>query len=721
MRATLTAGSAIGLTLAFAGTAFAQTAPASDARDDGQLSTIVVTAEHREANPQTTPIALSVIGGDDLRNRGIKDISDLSVQAPGISFSTLQGKPMLTIRGVSSRDTTEMGDPAVTVNTDGFYLNRPYALTATMYDLDRVEILRGPQGTLNGRNSIGGAINVITKKPSDKFEGYASVQYGNYDALQTQGAINIPVADWLQVRASFFQDSHDGYRHNGIVRGDDADSKSGRLSIVFQPTYNLSGLVTLTYAHMSGAGNAAQNVAFNYNEDGSLNYGRPDGINGKDWQVYTRPYLRSTEKQVRGQLEYDAGIVKITALGGYDYTNWHHGNDQSSPDDLANAYSFDENQYPKTVNAELRIASNGSGPLQWQVGGFYFHEKSRIASGNKRPLTVGFDEYFGFRYNTKTSSKAVYGQASYELTSALKITGGIRYTKDSKAEDGYYGNISAGVIYANEEGGAKFSKVTYHAALDYALTDQNFLYAKFDTGYKAGGFNMGATNYAPEKIKTWEIGSKNRFLDNRLELNLAAYYSDYTDQQVSTYSFVEGEAVQLTQNAGSSHIYGIESDVTYRSSLLGTLGLTANWMHARYTDFLSIPEPNNPLADTSSNVQLSGNTPPQSPTWTLGASWDRDWDNVMGGTLTTQVQTKYQSATNFSFYNFAATRQGGYTTTNASLTYRPDDGAWSATAFVRNLENHTILAAAEVNGYATAYTYEFMPPRTYGVRLQYNW
>ena len=702
---------------ALADTAATATAPAPA---DG-LGDIVVTAEHVKNNAQTTAIALSVIKGDDLKAAGIADLSALSAMAPDLGFAQTEGKPMITIRGISSRDTTEVGDPAVTVSTDGFYLNRPYSLNATMYDIDRVEILRGPQGTLNGRNSVGGAINIITAHPTDHYEGYASLEYGNYNTLVAQGAINIPLSDAVQVRGSFYTSSHDGYRNNGVAGyGDDEDNKSGRIQIAFKPADNLHGLITAEYTKMGGIGDVMQNIPFAYNSTtGALIHAMPSGINSSAFNLLTKPYLDSTEKQVRGNLVYDIAGIEITALGGYDETAWHHSVDQSSQNGSSDPYQFQENQFPKTWNAELRIASKKAGPFQWQVGGFFFQENSHLVSADATPLSSGYDYYFGFAYGTKTSSEAGYAQASYQLTHQLKLSAGVRYTHDYKAEWGYYGNLTTGVVYAYQSGATSSSRPTFHIGLDDQLTRHNLVYAKFDTGYKAGGFNFGGSSYKPESVKAFEIGSKNRFLGDSLQLNLAAFYNDYANQQVSNYAYLgNGQPVQLTQNAGTSHIYGIESELIYKIPVIGTLNLTANWLHARYTNFLSVTDPSDPAA--SGNVQLAGNTPPQSPTWSLAAGLTHDWD-AFGGTLTGRIQTKYQSSSNFSFYNFADTRQAPYTMSDAFLTFRPGDSGWSVTAYVKNLENRTVLSDAEQSQYAAAYAYEFYPPRTYGLRIQYNW
>jgi iron complex outermembrane receptor protein len=600
-------------------------------------------------------------------------------------------------------------------------MNRAYGLSANLYDIDRIEVLRGPQGTLNGRNSVGGAINIVTAKPMDHFAAETSLQYGNYSSLELRGMVNVPFSDQVQVRTAFLSASNNGYLDNTPqARGDRQDDKSARVQIAFQPVNHLTGLITAQYTDQQGTGDILQYIPFIYTATGALDHDLPPGINSRKFPLGTQPFMRMNSVQVRAQLAYDFGGVEVTAITGYDHTNYAQGVDQTLAGVTTTAYQWKPTQKPDTYNGEIRIASKTSAPFQWQVGGFYFSEKANLVSGDVAALPGGgYNEYFGFVYGTKQRSEAGYAQASYQLTPKLKLTGGVRYTHDYKQEAGYFGDLTGGVVYGRGEGSDASSKATIHLAADYALTPWNMLYAKYDTGYKAGGFNLGGSAYDPETVKGYEIGSKNRFLDNTLQLNLAAFDYDYTKQQVANYATLStGQPVQLTQNAGASRIYGAEADLTYKLPAIGTLDLSASYLHARYTDFLSIASPSDPKA--SGNVQLAGNRPPQAPTWSFGMGLEHGWE-VPGGTLTGRIQSKAQSASYFSFYNFADTRQKAYAMSDAFLTYQPAADHWKVSAYVRNLTDKVVFKDAEESQYAGAYGYEFFPPRTYGVRLEYSW
>jgi iron complex outermembrane receptor protein len=244
-----------------------------------------------------------------------------------------------------------------------------------------------------------------------------------------------------------------------------------------------------------------------------------------------------------------------------------------------------------------------------------------------------------------------------------------------------------------------------------------------DTGYKAGGFNFGGAPYNPETVTSYEVGSKNRFFDDTLQWNSAAFFENDTAQQVQTYAFLSnGLPEALTENAGKSRIYGVESDVIDKVPVLGTLNATVDYLHARYTDFLSVADPSDPKA--TGNVQLAGNTPPQAPTWSAALGLEHGWP-AFDGTITGRIQTKIQSSENFSFYNYPDTEQRGYQMSDMFLSYAPTAegpaGHWKVTAYVKNFTNSAVFSTAQEDEYAYAYTYQWFPPRTYGLRFETSW
>jgi iron complex outermembrane receptor protein len=669
---------------------------AQDTTAEG-LEEIVVTAEKRESTEQKTPIAMSVFSSDVLEQNDVGNLADISAIAPSVSFAKEFAAAIVTIRGVSSRDATETGDPAVALNVDGFYFQRAIGLGDSIFDLERVEVLRGPQGTLYGRNATGGAMNFITAKPKKDFEASAAVSFGNYNAISTEGMLNIPLSDRVQMRASFATREHDGYRNNSPAQdGDDADAEAARLHLAFQPTDNFEGLLTAELVKLGGTGGVIAGVPLTDN---------PKDRNSEKWPLsLPSGYLDTTATSFRWNFQYHFGFADLTYLGGFrklDYSNLLDLDGLESP-----ALYFQQNENPKTWNHELRLSSNGDGPFLWQVGGFYFEEKNDLLTyfqsydGSNTPANL-----FTFVYPDITmKSKAVFGQGTWKFTDAWSVEAGIRYTQDDKSREGYL-DYGSGVL--QQDASSDSSKTTYHAGLNWQLTDANLLYAKIDTGYKAGGFTDAAA-YDPETITAYEIGAKNRFLDNSLQLNLSAYYYDYADQQIN--QFVGNQT--FIRNAGKTEIYGLELEGSWLVGARTRIDGYVGYLHAEFKEF--------EIAGSEGNIDLAGNTPPQAPELSLNFGLEHTFEVGDGG-LTARFQTHYEDSSYFTFFNTKAESQDSYTRSDLLLTYAPADEKWSVQGYVRNIEDEDVLTMASAQPLFGTYVFQFAEPRTYGVRLKVNW
>lgn len=690
----------------------ATSALAQDGSQDGGqgLGDIVVTAERRPNVAQKTPIALSVYDKEALTTHGVSDLQSLARIAPDVNFGQITGSPTMTIRGISSRDTTEVGDPAVAINIDGFYSNRPYALRATLFDLERIEVLRGPQGTLNGRNAVGGAVNIITAKPTDKFEGAASFTYGNYDTLNADAFVNVPISDTLRVRVSAISRSHSGYRSTPpIADADDEDSKAGRVQILFEPSSRFKALLTAELVKVGGYGVATYSVPYVILPDGSVSHDRPPlPANGDSFVIPGPQRTDIVSKNGRWNFSYDADVVDITYLGGYSEIDYR----QTLSNTGVRLISFDQHEKPHTWNHELRIASKPDLPLTWQAGFYFFEERSKLLTSNVIPTSFSaMAPISTFQFDLLARSKALYGQASLKLASDLKLTGGVRYNWDDKSLIGgtYIADRTVTPFtysFSPRNNTGSWTKATYHAGLDWQAAPRNLIYAKFDTGYKPGGFTA-AGNYDPEEVKAYEIGSKNRLLGGQLELNLSGFYMDYTNQQVSQNVAIAGGAgAILVQNAGSSEIYGVEVNSVWAVPHVATIDLAVQLLHAEYKNFVA--------AQGSVNVNYAGNTLPQAPRYTIGLGIERALDLPGGATLTARADTKIVGSQHFQFQNFASDYQEAFSKTNLFLTFKPSSGNWYLQGYLKNIENARVLTLAQEAGAYTSYRYAFDAPRTFG-------
>jgi iron complex outermembrane recepter protein len=698
-------GFAVWAALCSANEAFAQT-EAAGAADSDSLTEVVVTANKVQSTEQKTAISMSVVTPEEISRNNVATLADLATIAPSVQFSQSDATEIITIRGVSSRDTTEVGDPAVAVNIDGLYYQRAIGLGDSIYDLERIEVLRGPQGTLYGRNATGGAINFITAKPKKDFEAAAGVTYGNYNTVQTEGMINMPVSDTVQMRAAFFTRRHDGYMDNAPAQdGDDADSQAARLHLALQPIENLDILLTGEFVHLGGNGPAIAGTPLVTDGAGNVDHNFPAALPGG--RVFPHNvssiFTDSKSTSFRGHIAYSLPFMDITYTGGYRKLDLHNSFDL---DGVADVFSgFVQNEHPVTQNHELRFSSAPNSWAQWQAGLFYFREKNTLLSLFQDVQPNPAVNLFTFNYpDVDAKSKAAFGQGSIPIVEDLRLELGVRYSKDDKLRTGF---LDYGSGIAPQDASSSSSKTTYHAALNWQATPFNLLYVKFDTGYKAGGFT-DAGPYNPETLNAVEIGAKNRWLDNRLQANISAFHYDYKDQQIS--QFVGNQTI--IRNAGQSKIDGVELDSAWLATKDDKIDGYIGYLNARFTDFA--------IAGASGNVQLAGNTPPQAPKVSINLGYQHIF-HFTPGALTARVQGHYESQSYFTFLNYNDDRQAGYTRADGFLTWNPAEAKYQLQAYVRNLTDKRILASASEQPLFGTYVYQFQDPRTYGLKVSTSW
>lgn len=694
------------------GMALASQAQAQEAEASGGLTEIVVTAEKRESTVQKSAVAMTVFDTAALKRNNVQALQDVTKLAPGVSLGANSANVIVTVRGVSSRDTNEIGDPAVSISTDGFYIQRPTGLSNSVYDLERVEVLRGPQGTLYGRNATGGAINFITAKPKDSFAANASVGIGNYGLITTEGMLNVPVSDTLAVRAAFQTTQRDGYRTNeGPARaGDDADASSARVHVLYKPTDRLSILLSGQYTKLKGVGPTLSGFAIvgatnnNYVPDLSQK-GTPHGAPNQ--------FLDTRTTSVQLGVNYDLDFATLIYSGGYRNMKYEQRRDLDGV--LTSANYFNPTENPKDWSHELRLVSQGDGPFKWQFGGFYFQEKNSLLTYYQTFATsaAGVNR-FVFSYDVLARSQALFGQASYEIVPNVTAEFGMRYSKDHKEREGFQ-NLGGSDIPQNGE--VSSDKFTYHAGVNWQATPQNLLYAKYDTGYKAGGFTdvfgQGVFNYDPETITSYEVGSKNRFLDNRVQVNLSAFLYDYKDQQTTVVNTAStGAGTSYVVNAGASRIYGGELELVAQLMTDSQFDGSVAYLHSKFTDLCLAR-----AADRSCTRDLSGNVPVQAPRWQVSAGYQHTF-YLLGGTLVPRFQTHFESNSYLGIENFRRQEQKPYWRSDAMLTYTSEDKKWELQGFIRNIGNTVVITSATAS--FGAYNYGLDAPRTFGARLTVN-
>jgi len=733
-----------------------QTAPDQPAASEtaaatGGLQEVTVTAERVPELEQKTPISIVTYNAADLAREGVVDMQSLAAADPSLQFNRNGGNGFLTMRGVSTSNTTEIGNPSVVVSIDDFVINQPTELDATLFDIGQISVLRGPQGTLFGRSATGGIVSVETVHPTKNFELSGDLEYGNYKAVNLDGAINIPFNSWLQARLALFSKAHTGYRidttpmlgsANAFAGPDDLFTQGGRFELAWEPTDHLHALFTYERLWINDTGPAVQAITFNFIDPTNINsdiyHTMPNRGDGRHFPVIGTQFYQHYENSGKWHFYMDlpAGM-QLSYLGGIDVFDRHELDSGDPPwppafDDPAalgpwvvNGYG--ENERVTTQNHELRLSSSQTGPLVWQAGVYYFLENNSLFNGvlfNADSILATHDRTY--QYGVHTPSRAVYGQASYTFNSEHTFSVGARYSADSVHRSGIH-NFKQ---YQNGE--VSSDRATWHAGYTFTPTATNLLYAKVDTGYKPGGFsNCGKSqqDYQPESVTNFEIGTKNRFLSDRLQANLSLFDMDYRDQQVAQWSAACSTGT-ITTNAGRSHIYGVEGELTALVSSADRIDLSASFLRARYDEFNAPPEYGDPaladcravtIYDASGNVvgrqcNLAGYTMPQAPTATIFLALQHAWQMGDAASLTLRLEGRYTSTEYFTAFNFGDETQKAFFVPNAFLTYSHNN--WEVGLYGRNLTNTTYLTYAAENQGGADYYYSYGAPRTFGVRVQ---
>ncbi|SAL07124.1 TonB-dependent receptor [Caballeronia arationis] len=633
---------------------------------------------------------MSVYGDAFLESTGVSDVKSLATIAPDLNYAQLQTVvPVLTIRGISSRDTTEIGDPSVVVVTDGSSNNRPYALSGTLYDLDHISVLRGPQGALYGRNAVGGIVEIATAKPSRAFEGRASVDLGNYATRNLEAMVNVPVNDVLQFRVAAISRRHDGYLNNAPqADGDDENSRSGRVTVALEPSSQLRMLFTAQQTTLKGVGPVSLDIPYIYDANGILSHEKPPFPADQRTFTYATAQSQSIDDTIaRWSVAFDLPGVELSYTGSYDNLTWRYAAD-SSPS-FAEPVSYQQNEFPKTLNQEVRASSLGDGRWSWQAGVSYFRESSSLYSANESPFDGGvYQPTLAFAYGIRTTSTAAYGQSSYWVTDKIRLTAGMRVTRDKKSREGEYFFADSNeppfdYTHVPQDDAGSWSKATVQLAAEYAPTSAMMNSLRYDTGYKSGGFSSSGS-YAPETLKGIEIGTKSLWNAQRVQINASVFDYDYSGQQIAqVVPFADGRVGTKIVNAGRTHIYGADADIHALVDPVGLLTFSVAWLHARFTDFV-VDDGN------GQNVQLAGNAPPQSPALTIGFGLEHAWmtaaERIVG-----RVDAKFQSGQHFTIYNYADDYQKPYLTADLSATWMPNRKNVEFMAYVRNVTNQRVF------------------------------
>ena len=741
--------------------------PAPEDQASG-LEDIVVTAERRSESSQRVAVPMSVVGGQELARRGVVNIETLANAIPGLKLANANVATNISLRGLPSGGATQFSDPTIGFNYGGVALNRLYSTSGALYDLERVEVLKGPQGTLYGRNATVGALNLLPNRPTQILGGNVGFEVGNYDARKLSAAFNLPINDQLATRLAVSLNQHEGYLTNGY---NDQNNMAARLGVLWDPTDDFSLYVWGDYYADDSRGNQAiyryvipgqeyqfpNNPWFGYEPAGCGNpaicptWGNSGGpafqpqfrggsVDGADG------FVDLTQHILAAEATWDRGFGTLTIIPAYvtsDLNTHTYGN------------GFEQRYATQADQTSLEVRLGGeTDRLKWLVGAFYFQEDVDSATIISEPN--GFSQIR--TPNLTDESKAVFAQGTYSILERLRLTAGLRYTSESKSVDGTTiqsgtyttttcpspgvifpaGSTNNGYVYpigyciVPNSGDLTFEDTSGKLGLELDLAERSLLYANVSTGFKAGGFAPGLppNTFRPEKLTAYTIGAKNRFFDNRLQLNLEAFYWSYEDQQISINRAINpaGQAAFPVNVPG--YVQGIEVETVGRVTDNDTLSFTVLYATGKYDVYPTVVSSAGTIGGLVDFDRVA------LPEWQASVKAEHIQPLGRFGELSFIVDSHFETETNMRPIVQTSSRPGdirpSYHIENASITYRPVDEAFSVSLFVDNIGDTPSLSTG-TTGTVGPGVY-FRPasnpldaryatigaPRTFGIRVKAN-
>ncbi|MFG6439068.1 TonB-dependent receptor [Roseateles sp. LKC17W] len=725
----LAAGQVLAQAEAPAAPAAAASEPQASSRSE--LPTVIVTAQKVMQPASKTAVALSVIGGEDLRLAGAVDARALQELSPSVQVTQESGRLQINIRGVMSINNTERGDPSNAFNVDGLYIGRPESQFSSFLDVERIEVLRGPQGTLYGRNATGGAVNVISKKPGNRLGGTVSVELGNYNARRAEATIDVPVNELLKLRAAVGSNKRDTYLKGGAGVGlEDQDDMAARLHAMLTFSPDTSLLLTAEHSKVNANGFTPVTMKGSYTgtpKGGNANWyndllnpvyiGNDDDAQRTVDPYYARPTFRLNENNgLRAEFRHNFGPAELVYQVGHLKST------------LSNSFISPFNGAPflgetlagesEQLSHELRLHSTGTGPLTWVAGAYLFEEDITRSIRYNTFINPNFTFRLKFEPTVENKAKALFGQSRYALTDTLKLVTGVRFSKDTKSARDEFNGGGLTIPASPFNRTVDFSQTTWKLGLDWDLTRDTFVYGSVSTGYKAGGFNTSSDTltYKPEELTAVELGIKTQAFKNRLQLSASVFAYDYADLQLtSTVCTTNAQNVNTcgsrTVNAASAKMTGLELEGRLRPWNDGTFDFGLSYNKSRFGSYQPV---NKPPAAPTVVIDWTGQPLDRAPKGSLRLGYTHAFDLSNGSYFEVGATARYNSGYLMSSYgDDYATRyhQPAFTKYDAQLVWRSADDRYSVQVFGKNLTEEINVENRQPG------TVNIGEPRTYGVRI----
>ncbi|MBW2369568.1 MAG: TonB-dependent receptor [Deltaproteobacteria bacterium] len=697
---------------------------AEEEAEDYMLEETTVTATKvGETKLQETPMSITAFSDEHLKGTHAFNLTELSQFVPNAQFD-LRG-PFVTgfIRGIGSVNLWMSGSQKVGFYLDGLYLLKGFGANADFFDVERIEVLRGPQGTLYGRNSVGGSVNIITKRPSDEFELKIGVEAGNYDKVRVDGMISGPIVkDKVKVRLSFSDSAHDGYVDNLIGSNPyDEDYTAMRGALQFTPTDKVE--IRLGADYRKSDNHAFPNkLIYDQGVFGGLlapMFGIPNSVLIPEdfWEVRHDVSQDDDEELwgVSGSVDIElSDSMALHSITGYrEYERYYIIDMDGSVLPLSHAALLENVQQ---FSQELQLDGNWN-RWKWILGGYYYHadDDAPFVENRLEFLGPGFVLYN--KSNIVTDAYALFANVIYDINDKLSLDAGVRYSYEEKKIDfeqstSFPHPFLPSFTLEEED---NWSAITPKFGVNYRATDDMLLFGTISRGFKSGGFfptNPPGTSIDldPEFIWSYEIGLKSDWFDRRLRANLTAFWSDYTDIQES--GGVQG--VPIVTNAAEATVKGAELELLARPVPPLTLSCSVSYLDAKYDEFITV--------DSSGNVvDVSGNTLIYAPEWKLNLGAQYVIPVYDYGFLTLRGDLTWTDDQHFfSALNNPLAGQEAYTLVNGRVRFETAGGHWSFDIYGKNLGEteylRNVMALTPLDPVGN-----IGPPRTFGIQVVYEY
>lgn len=702
----------------------------ASAADSSTLEEVVVTAERREATLQDTALSIAVVGGDQLQQKGVTNLMDALQSVPTVQVQNTvvrsENGPAISIRGVGSDGLNKQQATATYI--DGIAI---YGENGFYYDLDRVEVLSGPQGTLYGGTATGGAVNFITNKPElNAMTGSVTLGGGNHDSMRGTGILNAPIGETFAVRVAVDRSRHDHPVDSSRLEEDRLDA---RVKALWQPNDDFSLL--LGVSHYQDKGNPE--VRYSFASDGDLIQAIPLGVSEAD----------KKQNKFWAEVNWNVGIGTLTYLPAFQKRSLYSVQDSVTPAARQLITADIPSGEGELWSHELRLASNPESEISW-VGGLYYFKEDQYSLGTVVLNLPGATPVNGFNVNIITEDfvrpthRAAFGQVTVPLGETTRITGGLRYSEDKVEHPQNFVTCIFGpcntILYPFEK---TFTSLDYLARVEKDLTPDNLVYFSASSGYRPGNLAQSGNAYDNEKLRAWELGSKNRLLDGALTLNGSVFYYDYPKYQSATNiaggplgSGREMEQLFYTEVLPVEY-YGVEVQATWALTPVDIVTIAPTWLHTRFKENAEFPEY---FGGPVTVVETEGEPVPRAPSFAVDASYQHIFRLGDGGEIFASFGITYKSEQVIDFstcyyspspdscdtaiggnpainQNPATHTQDAYTLYGVSTGWTSSDDRWKVSLYGRNLGD-TRYKLLYNGGALTVGT-----GRNYGLTLSRSW